>query len=77
MMKALRKAAGIICEESGQASHAAVVGHALGIPVITGARGATRILKDGITVTMDSGRGLVYSGSVQTANAEKKSEWEN
>ncbi|MBR7142727.1 MAG: pyruvate kinase [Clostridia bacterium] len=74
MMQELRKAAGIICEESGQASHAAVVGHALGIPVITGARGATRILKDGITVTMDSGRGLVYSGSVQTAAAEKKSE---
>ncbi len=58
----LRHARGIICEIDGEDSHAAIVGQALGIPVIVGALGATRILKSGTTVTLDAKRGMVYCG---------------
>lgn len=58
----LRHARGIICEIDGEDSHAAIVGQALGIPVIVGALGATRILKNGTAVTLDAKRGMVYCG---------------
>lgn len=58
----LRHARGIICEIDGDDSHAAIVGQALGIPVIVGALGATRILKNGTAVTLDAKRGMVYCG---------------
>ena len=61
----LRHCSGIITEEEGVSSHGAVVGITLDIPVVTGAKGATKILKSGTTVTMDSARGLVYGGVVK------------
>ena len=60
MVPYIKKAKGIICEEDGPTSHAAVVGLTLGLPVIVGARNATTILKNGIAVTMDSHKGIVY-----------------
>ncbi|WHH60466.1 pyruvate kinase [Petroclostridium sp. X23] len=62
LLPILKKATGIITEQGGITSHAAIVGMTLEIPVITGAKGATEILKSGTTVTIDSTRGLVYSG---------------
>ncbi len=53
----MKTAAGIITEESGMESHAAVVGMALDIPVIVGAVNATRLLKSGTAVTMDAEKG--------------------
>lgn len=58
----LRKASAIITEKSGLTSHAAVVGMTLDIPVICGAEGATEILKNGTTITIDGSRGQVYGG---------------
>ena len=58
----LRHARGLICEMDGEDSHAAIVGQALGIPVIVGALGATKILKSGTAVTVDAKRGMVYCG---------------
>jgi pyruvate kinase len=58
----LKKAKGIITEEEGLTSHAAIVGLTLEIPVITSAHGATSILKSGTTVTIDSAQGKVYGG---------------
>lgn len=55
----MRTAAGIITEQSGLNSHAAVAGLALDIPVIVGADNATKILKSGAVVTMDAARGIV------------------
>lgn len=55
----LRRASGIITEQDGTNSHAAVVGLALDIPVITGAVNATEILKSGAIVTLDTARGVV------------------
>lgn len=58
----LRKASAIITESAGVTCHAAIVGMTLDIPVIYGAAGATDILKNGTTITIDGVRGQVYSG---------------
>ena len=44
-------------------SHAAVVGLALDVPVIVGARNCTRLLKSGWTVMLDANRGIVCSAT--------------
>jgi pyruvate kinase len=62
LLHILKSAAGIITEEPGMNSHAAIVGLALDKPVIVGAEHATQILKSGTTVTIDATRGIVYSG---------------
>lgn len=58
----IKRAAGIIVEDEDADHNASIVGMTLDIPVITLAKGATRILKTGTLVTMDASRGLVYSG---------------
>ncbi|HEX3040193.1 MAG TPA: pyruvate kinase [Caproiciproducens sp.] len=62
LLHLLKSAAGIITEETGMNSHAAIVGLALDKPVIVGAEHATKILKSGTTVTIDATRGIVFSG---------------
>ena len=62
MIPILKKSAGIISEEVGEANNASVLAVALDIPVIVAAAGATKVLKSGTTITMDAKRGLVYSG---------------
>lgn len=63
MIPVLKKASGIVSEEKGEANNAVVLAMALDIPVITGAVGATKILKSGTTITIDGSHGLVYSGT--------------
>lgn len=55
----LKTAAGIITEEAGIDSHAAIVGMTLDIPVIVGAANASLILRSGTSVTMDAEKGMV------------------
>ncbi|MBM7554984.1 pyruvate kinase [Thalassobacillus pellis] len=62
MMPAIEKAGGLITQEGGLTSHAAVVGLSLGIPVIVGVQDALDIIKDGDDLTIDSSRGDIYSG---------------
>jgi len=57
----LRSASAIITEQEGTNTHAAIVGLAMNIPVITGARCATDILKSGAVVTVDAKSGNVSS----------------
>ncbi len=59
----LKSASGIITEEGGSDSHAAIVGMTLDIPVIVGATNATFILRSGTSVTIDAERGTVSAGS--------------
>ncbi len=65
VLEILKKCSAIITEEDGMSTHGAIVGMTLNLPVITGAMGATKLLKSGTTVTVDSERGLVYSGVVK------------
>jgi len=69
MMDLLKEAAGIITEQGGIDSHAAIVGLTLGIPVLCDAENATGILKHGTTVTLDATRGMVYTGIPQTCES--------
>lgn len=62
LLNVLKRAKGIITEEGGLTSHGAIVGMSLDIPVVCGVSGATDILKTGTIVTIDSSRGLVFSG---------------
>ncbi|HHU32782.1 MAG: pyruvate kinase [Zhaonellaceae bacterium] len=59
---AMEKAAAVITEVGGLTSHAAIVGLSLGIPVVVGAVDALRLLEEGLIVTVDSSRGLVFKG---------------
>jgi pyruvate kinase len=58
----MERAAGVITEDGGQTSEAALLGLALGIPVIVGAAGAVDLLRHGEIVTIDGSRGLCYRG---------------
>lgn len=61
LLSIMRKSSGIVTEQDGMNSHAAIVGLALDIPVIVGAKDATKILKCGATVTIDAIQGIVSS----------------
>lgn len=63
MVPVLKKASGIITEETGPANNATILSAALDIPVIVAAAGATKILKSGTTISMDAKRGLVCSAT--------------
>lgn len=65
---AIQQASGVIVEQGGLTSHAAVLGIALGIPVIVNAEGATELIEDGEIITIDEGRGIVYEGATKKIN---------
>ncbi|MBC8121910.1 MAG: pyruvate kinase [Gemmatimonadaceae bacterium] len=62
-IEAIKSAAGIITEEGGLTSHAAVIGLRLGIPVIIGVKDATSLIRDGSVLTLDPQKGVIYSGT--------------
>lgn len=68
MLPYMKKASGIITEQDGLNSHAAIVASALDMPVIIGAKNAVKLLKNGTTVKLDGSRGIVFSATAATAN---------
>lgn len=62
-LPAIEKAAAVVVEAGGLTSHAAVVGIAMGKPVVVGATSATSAVKDGDTITVDARRGSIYRGA--------------
>ena len=62
MMPAIERCAGIITEEGGLTSHAAVVGLSLGIPVIVGVKEATTLIGQDQEITLDAETGVIYKG---------------
>ncbi|MEM9815112.1 MAG: PEP-utilizing enzyme, partial [Cyanobacteria bacterium P01_D01_bin.6] len=69
-VEAIRQAGGIVTEDSDTAGHAAVLGLRLGIPVIVGVKAATETIRDGTILTLDTRRGLVYSGALGAIKAD-------
>lgn len=63
MLHVLKHAKGVVTEIDGLNSHAAIVGLTLDIPVIVGAKNATKILKDGVMVQLDAAHGVVCSAT--------------
>ncbi|MHB1043960.1 MAG: pyruvate kinase [Eubacteriales bacterium] len=64
-VQVMERAAAVITEVGGLTSHAAIVCLEFGIPVVVGVEAATAILPDGEKVTVDSQRGLIYSGAAR------------
>jgi pyruvate kinase len=58
------KALAIIAEEGGLTSQAAIVGVSFGVPVVVGVEGAMEELSDGMVITADTERGLIYKGEI-------------
>jgi pyruvate,water dikinase len=63
---AMRKAVAIVTERGGRTSHAAIVSRELGIPCVVGAKGARKVLKDGLVVTVNGTNGEIYRGMVMS-----------
>jgi len=62
---AMKLAAAIVTDLGGRTCHAAIVGRELGVPVIVGTDNATKVIKSGVSITVDcSGgeEGRVYEG---------------
>jgi pyruvate kinase len=58
------QASALILEEEGLSFIATAFGVHLNLPIIFGARGALEILKTGMSITVDTARGLVYQGEI-------------
>jgi len=55
------KAAAVVTEVGGTASHAAIIAREMGIPCIVGACRATEIIQDGLQLKVDAIQGVVYA----------------
>jgi len=72
MVPAMRKAAAIVTDEGGLTCHAAIVSRELGVPAVVGTEKATKVLKDGMIVTVDGEKGVVYAGALKEKKKEEK-----
>ncbi len=64
MVPAMSQAAAIVTDEGGMTCHAAIVSRELGVPCVVGTREATKVITDGMEVTVDGKTGAVYKGVV-------------
>jgi pyruvate,water dikinase len=70
----LRQAAGLITEQGGMTSHAAILARELGIPAIVGVAQITRLIQTGKQIAMDGNRGTVYYSDIDTTIAWQPAE---
>ena len=70
MVISMQKASGIITNEGGLTSHAAIVSREMGIPAVVGTNNATKTLKEGQEVTVDGFKGLIYEGISEAKSVE-------
>jgi pyruvate,water dikinase len=61
----MKKASAIVTDGGGMTCHAAIVSREMGLPCVVGTRNATRVLKDGMLVTVDGTHGIVYEGQLK------------
>ncbi|WP_323173477.1 phosphoenolpyruvate synthase [Natrialba sp. PRR66] len=62
MVPAMKRTSGIVTDEGGMTSHAAIVSRELGVPAIVGTTNATTVLEDAQIVTLDGDKGQVLEG---------------
>jgi len=62
-IEAIKSAGGIVTEDEGLTSHAAIIGLRLGLPVLLGVKNATERIPDGVVLTLDPQKGVIYSGA--------------
>jgi pyruvate,water dikinase len=73
MVPAMTRAAAIVTDEGGMTCHAAIVARELGIPCVVGASNATKILTQGMLITVDGRMGVVYEGADEVATITRPS----
>ncbi len=66
----MKLASAIVTDEGGVTAHAAIVARELGIPAVVGTGEATKKLGDGMVVTVDGSKGVVYYGEVEAKKEE-------
>lgn len=59
---AMKKAAAIVTDRGGRTSHAAIVSRELGIACVVGTEKATKVLTEGMIITVDGSKGTIYKG---------------
>ncbi|MFH1848917.1 MAG: PEP-utilizing enzyme [archaeon] len=55
----MRRAAGVVTDEGGVISHAAIISRELGIPCVVGTKIATKVLKTGMHIELNANHGVV------------------
>ncbi|MDO8460772.1 MAG: phosphoenolpyruvate synthase [Nanoarchaeota archaeon] len=70
MVVAMQRASGIVTDEGGITSHAAIVSREMGIPAVVGTERATASLQDGDIITVDGNEGKVIEGKGEEHLAE-------
>lgn len=71
---AMRLIGGIITDQGGQTSHAAIISRELSLPCIVGTKTATKDLKNGQLITVDANRGEVFLGKKTKKRPKNKTE---
>ncbi|SIQ76968.1 phosphoenolpyruvate synthase [Haladaptatus litoreus] len=72
MVPAMKRAAGIITDEGGMTSHAAIVSRELGVPAVVGSSNATDTLEDGQVITLDGDKGTVREGKPEKEQGQER-----
>ena len=71
MVPAMKRAAGIVTDEGGMTSHAAIVSRELGVPAVVGTGEAASTLSDGQVVTIDGDKGTITEGKAEEETTEE------
>jgi pyruvate,water dikinase len=74
MVPAMKRAAGIVTDEGGMTSHAAIISRELGVPAVVGTGNGSRVLEEGQSVTIDGDKGTVRAGADETAEPAEEFE---
>ena len=74
MVPAMKRAAGIVTDEGGMTSHAAIISRELGVPAVVGTESGTRDLQDGQEITIDGDKGTIRSGIDEDAEPAEEFE---
>ncbi|HLD48848.1 MAG TPA: phosphoenolpyruvate synthase [archaeon] len=61
----MKIAAGIVTEDGGRTSHAAIISRELGMPAVVGVSNATKLLKGDITIDCSQEKGKIYKGKLK------------
>jgi pyruvate,water dikinase len=72
MVPAMKRAAGIVTDEGGMTSHAAIVSRELGVPAVVGTGEASSTLSDGRVVTIDGDKGTITEGAAEEETTEEE-----
>jgi len=70
LVPVMAKSAAIVTDQGGMTCHASIVGREMGLPVVVGTQNATKILRDGMRVTVDAYTGKVYGGEVEVSQED-------